>query len=258
MAEDVPLPLAREPVGATIRRLREAQKSSVGAPAYSRFVNRPLGRIIAAFSFRAGLTPNGVTAISAAFSLTAIALLALISPSAWMGVVTAACLIIGYAFDSADGQLARLRGGGSTAGEWLDHMVDATKISALHLAVLVSLYRYFDLGSAGWLLIPIGFVIVSNTTFFGMILTEQLRRDKGVSKPVDAPASLIRAILVVPTDYGLLCLIFVLLGAHTAFITCYTVLFAGNVVFTVKWIKWFRDMQQLDANIVATPGQQLH
>ena len=51
-------------------------------------------------------------------------------------------LVVGYAFDAADGQLARLRGGGIIAGEWLDHMVDAIKVASLHLAVLVGLYRF--------------------------------------------------------------------------------------------------------------------
>lgn len=90
--------------------------------------------MIAAAAFQAGLTPNIVTLISATLTFTALALVALVEPSAWLGVGLALLLALGYAFDAADGQLARLRGGGSASGEWLDHMVDATKISCLHLA----------------------------------------------------------------------------------------------------------------------------
>ena len=122
-----------------------------------------------------GLTPNAVTGISALLSFSAIAVLALVPPAWWIGLLVAVLLVLGYAFDSADGQVARLRGGGSSAGEWLDHVVDAVKIAALHLAVLVGAYRFFDLGSRGWLLIPIGFVLVANVTFFGMILNDLLR-----------------------------------------------------------------------------------
>ena len=56
------------------------------------------------------LTPNMVTAISAFFSFAAIAFLALVQPSVWLGLAVCLGLVLGYAFDSADGQLARLRG----------------------------------------------------------------------------------------------------------------------------------------------------
>ena len=54
--------------GEALRDLQAAQKSSKGAPAYSRFVNRPLGRRFAAAAYRLGATPNVVTAVSACFS----------------------------------------------------------------------------------------------------------------------------------------------------------------------------------------------
>ena len=111
-------------------------------------------------AFHAGLTPNMVTALSAAFTGTGIALLALVRPSLPMGLAVTACLVVGYALDAADGQLARLRGGGSPAGEWLDHMVDAVKASSLHLAVLIGFYR-FGTGEAEWLLlVPVGYCVV--------------------------------------------------------------------------------------------------
>jgi phosphatidylglycerophosphate synthase len=233
-----------ESIATTVRRLASVQKSSAGAPAYSRWVNRPLGRVLAAASYRVGLTPNGVTISSAAWSFAAIAVLALAPARWWVGVFVALALIIGYAFDSADGQLARLRGGGSAAGEWLDHMVDATKISALHLAVLISLFRFFDLSSAGWYLVPMAFVVIGNSTFFGFILTDQLRRQHGRPSERGYP-SRIRSLLAIPTDYGLLCLSFLLLGGHTLFLTVYCFLAAANALFCAKWIKWFRDMTRL-------------
>jgi hypothetical protein len=98
----------------TLRRLAGAQKPpAAGSPAYSRFVNRRLGRLLAATCHRLGLTPNQVSMVSAAFSATGIVLVALVRPTVAWSVAISAALVLGYAFDSADGQVARLRGGGS-------------------------------------------------------------------------------------------------------------------------------------------------
>lgn len=125
-----------------LTRLGSAQKGAArSAPAYSRFVNRRLGRVLAAAAHRAGLSPNQVTAVSAVHTFTAIALLALLAPSGWLGVLVSVLLVLGYAWDSADGQVARLTATGSPAGEWLDHVVDSVKVVALPVAVAVGLLR---------------------------------------------------------------------------------------------------------------------
>jgi len=211
------------------------------------YVNRRLGRWAAAAAFSAGLTPNAVTAISATFSLVAIVVIALVS--GWAAAVAAPLLAAGYFLDSADGQLARLRGGGSPAGEWLDHMVDSVKITTLHLAVLIHLWRFTDL-DRGWLLVPMGFLVVAVTLFFAQLLNEQLRRN---AKPTDAPAPIekaapISAVLKLPHDYGVLCWIFVLLGAPTTFLAAYTFLFVFNAGYlALALLKWYRDMRTLPA-----------
>lgn len=245
----VPLIAASSSYREVVHALAAAQKPVKGAPAYSRFVNRRLGRLIAAQAFRSGLVPNTVTAISAVFSFAAIFLLALVRPSIWLGLTVFLCLVIGYAFDAGDGQLARLRGGGSPSGEWLDHMIDATKISSLHLAVLISAYRFMDVPRPV-LLIPIGFTVVAAVMFFGMTLNDQLRRqhEARTGRAVErGTTSLVRSLLVVPTDYGLLCLIFLLLGAPHLFLWVYGVIFVGNLGFMVlAAFKWFNDMKVLD------------
>ncbi len=241
-------------VGQALRALAAAQKSSKGAPAYSRFVNRPMGRVLAALAFRAGLTPNMVTAVSALFTFSGIAVIALVSPTVWTGVLVAACLVLGYGFDAADGQLARLRGGGSPEGEWLDHMVDSVKISSLHLAVAIGLYRFSDLGR-GWLLVPLGFAVVAAVSFFGMILNDQLRRQftARTGRPVArGGTSGLRSLLVLPTDYGLLCVVFLTWGAIRVFVPIYTVLFAASAGYLLlAAVKWFRDA----ANLVEQPDR---
>lgn len=234
----------------TVRRLGAAQKRAArGSPPYSIYVNRPIGRYLAAAAYRAGLTPNAVTAISAAFTFTAIGVLAAAPPSWWVGALVWLLLAVGYAFDSADGQVARLRGGGSPAGEWLDHVVDCVKLSSLHLAVVVTAFLHFDLPTA-WLLVPMGFTVVAAASFFAMILNDLLKARYGAPTSLDSAApggrSPIRSLAALPTDYGVICFVFLLLGWPSAFATVYTLLFVANLGYlALALVKWFRDMVAL-------------
>jgi phosphatidylglycerophosphate synthase len=233
-----------------MQRLGSAQKSAKGAPAYSRFVNRRLGRHLAAVAYAAGLVPNQVTAISAAFSFAAIVLVATVDPTWPIAVLISALLVLGYAWDSADGQVARLRGGGSIAGEWLDHMVDCVKILSLHLAVLVSLYRFADLDHAAYLLIPAGYTLVASAYFFGWLLTDQLRRSAGAAPATPVPdatrPSVLRSLLVLPGDFGLLCLVFLTFAWTSAFLTLYGTLMVLNAAFLlIGMTRWYRDLRMI-------------
>jgi phosphatidylglycerophosphate synthase len=233
----------------TIRQLSAAQKGAQGAPAYSRFVNRRLGRVLAAVAYRFGLTPNTVTALSACCTATAIALVALVSPSWAVGAGVTALLVVGYALDAADGQLARLRGGGSPAGEWLDHMVDSAKTSSLHLAVLIGAYRFGTVERGPLLLVPLGYCVVASVLFFGTMLNEALRERHGAptrAQRTDARPGVLRSLLVVPTDYGLLCWVFLLSGAPALFFGAYSLLFAGTAAYLLlACAKWFREIGRL-------------
>jgi phosphatidylglycerophosphate synthase len=244
---------------AALRKLKAAQKSSKGAPAYSVYVNRPLGRIFAAAAFQVGLTPNQVTYISAAFTFAGIIALATLPATWWVGLLVGLLLILGYALDAADGQLARLRGGGSSTGEWLDHMIDSAKISSLHLAVLIMAARNFDLPSQWWLLVPMVFGVVSAVHFFGMILVDQLVRlhlaEHNLPTPPKAAGTPVRTLMKIPTDYGVLCLVFVLLGWPLVFFAGYTLLAVGTTGYLLLILrKWYRDVANLDTRAV-TPAR---
>ena len=217
-------------------------------------VNRPLGRVFAAAAFRFGLTPNQVTAVSAVSTFVGIVLLATAPVTWWVGLLVSALLAVGYALDSADGQLARLRGGGSLTGEWLDHMIDAAKISSLHLAVLIMAARSSLLPGGGWLLVPMIFVVASSVHFFGMILVEQLHREHRARYGLVAPERQygvwsLRSVLKAPTDYGILCWVFVLVAVPWLFGLAYAVLALGTTAYTVLVCrKWFREVRELDRN----------
>lgn len=231
-----------------LAELRSRQKTSKGAPAYSRFVNRPLGRRLAALAHVAGLSPDQVTVLSAIASFTGIALVAFATPTVGVAIAVGLLLVLGYALDSADGQVARLSGGGSPAGEWLDHVVDAIKLAALHLAVVVAWYRNFDVPEA-MLLVPLGFLAVQSVLFFAMVLTDALRRaargqrehflaDQGSS-------STLYSLAVVPTDYGLMCLLFFTFAWREGFLVGYTLLGLAMAGFALLALpKWYLELRR--------------
>jgi phosphatidylglycerophosphate synthase len=229
--------------------LASAQKSSKGAPAYGRYVNRPLGRVFAALAFVTGRTPNQVTVVSACFTYSAIVLIAAVRPQAWVSLLVLIGLVVGYALDAADGQLARLRGGGSTAGEWLDHTVDALKIGILHLAVAINWFRFEDWPSR-WLLVPLGYQAVATVQFFSILLMDQLRRaHRGRSGGTAAPAtsSPLYSLAVIPTDYGLLCVVLGTMFLSEFFRAIYTALFVCNLGFMMLALpKWYREVGRFD------------
>jgi hypothetical protein len=142
-----------------------------------------------------------------------------------------------------------LRGGGTPAGEWLDHVIDCAKIASLHLAVLIAGFRFFDLPT-GWLLVPLGYSAVATVMFFAMTLNDQLRRNhrpNGQQTSVAARPSTLRSVLVIPTDYGLFCLVFLVWGLREVYAVIYGLLFIANAAFLALALpKWFRDMRALE------------
>ena len=233
---------------ANLAALEAAQKPSVGTPAYSRYINRPAGRRVAAAVHLIGMTPNVATAISASLSGLAILLIAGLEPSAWLGVLIAALLAGGYVMDSVDGQLARLRGAGSVSGEWLDHTVDCFKTSMLHLAVLVSFLRFAPWDSSAVLLIPIGYEVVQVVTYFGLIVVPMMRKIHGVTARTAAgPENPWRKWLILPADYGVTCLIFILFGWQTGFLAAYTAQFlVAGALLALALVRWWGELRALD------------
>lgn len=231
-----------------MHRLSAAQKSNRGAPGYSRWINRPAGRFLAATAFKIGLSPNQVTLGSAAMSLLGITLVAILPATLATGCTVAILLTVAYALDSADGQLARLRGTGSAGGEWLDHVVDCVKSVTIHLAVLICWFTNIDFISSLWLLIPLAYCVQSVTWFFSITLTEQLlsqsgrRKSKSAANPREqAPAA--RSLAMLPVDYGVLCLSFFLLGYPHIFVAVYTILAVVNVAYLgLAMVRWYRSL----------------
>lgn len=205
-----------------LQLLNTAQKPGYGVPAYTRWVNRRLGRLAAAAAASRGISANGVTVVSAACSLAAIVCLAIAPASPWLGMSIAVLLAAGYALDSADGQVARLTGSSGPAGEWLDHVVDCVRVPAIHLAVLVGIWQAGVLPAwTSW--IPLAYALTSAGHFMSQILAEQLL--KGRADNSESPAGPLRSWLLLPTEMGTLCWVFVLWGNPQLFIGAYGALF---------------------------------
>ncbi|MGO3152263.1 MAG: CDP-alcohol phosphatidyltransferase family protein [Galactobacter sp.] len=210
-----------------LRSLDGAQKSGAGVPAYMRWVNRRAGRVIAAGAGRMGLTPNMVTGISALLSGLGLVLVIVFEPHVWTGVLAALLLAAGFAFDSADGQLARLTGAGGPAGEWLDHVVDAIRTPTVHLCVAAAMLLYRE--DLRWAVIVAAcFAVLSVGQFMSQILAEQLAKQRGAR--AEEGNGKLKSWILLPNDTGTLCWMFVLWGAPAVFCVGYALLFALNLL----------------------------
>lgn len=213
----------------TLSRLNAAQKPGVGVPAYTRWVNRRVARVFAAGAVAVGITPNGVTALSALTSIIAIAILLYFPPTFLIGLLAAFLFALGYALDSADGQVARVTGNSSPAGEWLDHVVDAMRTPAMHLAILVGFIKYpASWPITGWQLwwLPLAFSVLMTGHFMSQILAEQLRKKHAVKEP--SSGGNLRSFVNLHMDSGTFCWLFILWGTGWGFFVAYGLLFLAN------------------------------
>ncbi len=87
----------------------------------------------------------------------------------------------------------------------------------LHSAVLISFYRFDAFSNELVLLVPLAYVCMSSVLFFGLILIDQLRRRHGGAQtPNERGDSVVKSLLIAPTDYGILCLVFLTFGTAVA------------------------------------------
>jgi phosphatidylglycerophosphate synthase len=212
----------------TLRRIHtelgRTQKPGAGVAVYTRWVNRPLGRAAATVAVRWGVGATTVTVVSALLSYGAIGAMVWVRPSPASSVLVALTLLAAYVLDSSDGQIARVTGTASHAGEWLDHVVDVSRHVAFHVAVLLSIARFADLPQSA-LLVPAVFAIAVTTRFFAQILAEQLRTGQAPGHD----AGTLRSLLQLPVDTGVMSMTVALMPWTTTFMSVYSAL-AGCAV----------------------------
>lgn len=241
-------------------RLAAAQKPPHGVAAWSRFINRPLGRHIAAMAYRIGLSPNQVSIVSALLTFSGIAIIALSELRPLTSVLVGILLVAGYAVDSADGQVARLTGTSSVLGEWLDHTFDCLKTASVHLAVVVHMYRFIEPDHRWTYLVPLAYSVVAVELFFGQILMDQLRRaaHQGTRGPQTGSTSVLGSLARLPFDYGLLAAVLGLMYWWDVFFVLYSVLLLGTtaalLVALSRWVRMLRSMDTTARAQRATSG----
>lgn len=225
------------------QRLAAAQKPGDGVPAYLRWVNRRAGRFLAACAYGLRATPNTVTVVSFLFSLLGLVVLVTAPVAVWTGVLVAVLLALGFALDSADGQLARLYGVSSSAGEWLDHVADAFRAPMFHAAVVLAVIWKVD-GYSWLVVVALIWCMVTAGQFLSQILAESMVRKAGRTP---TRGGTLRSFVLLPTDTGVQCWMFALWGVLPLFATVYTVLAVIAVAHSaVSLRRRFRDLTALD------------
>lgn len=242
-----------------LAELRFAQKPGHGVPAYTRWVNRGLARGVAARCATWGWSANLVSAVSAVVSFAALLLLLLLPPHPTTGFLVAVLLATGYLLDSADGQVARVTGTGSMAGEWLDHVIDAARTPAIHLGVAAGFVHMYGPGAWQWS-IPLLYCVVSASHFMSQILAEQLLRPTRIKfpQPEDRRSgqqpisgrSTARSFVMLHTDTGIICWMFIAWGFPPLFLMLYVLMFAANTVTaTISLVRKFRSLQTVGGRL---------
>lgn len=212
-----------------LQRLDSAQKPGAGVPAYTRWVNRRVARVFAASFSRIGATPSMVSVLSIVFTglgLAAFLVLQPVSP-ALAGLSAAVLLAVGYALDSADGQLARLQGSSSLQGEWLDHTLDAIRLPAVHLVVAVA---FLGVGLPVLAVAAAAFSVLASASFLSQNVGGLLRDGARVER---TEVRRLQSWILLPTDPGVLCWVFALWAVLPLFTACYLALLAANAAHVV-------------------------
>jgi phosphatidylglycerophosphate synthase len=175
------------------------------SPFWSWLIFEPVGGALAWLFARLQVTPAVVTVLGGVSGVAGAATLA-VAGSAGDLVVAAALLLLAYAFDCADGQLARATGRAGPPGAWLDVTVDAVVLAFVSAAVLVALLAD-DTPPLLALLIAGGFGAARTASLFTSSLVRSTE-DGGMK--LDGVAALARAVFVAMIDtpwvYLLLCM----------------------------------------------------
>ena len=112
---------------------------------------RPIGLRIARVCLPTAISPDQVTLLSLIVGLVAGHLL--FYNSVALNALGVALFVVSDIFDSADGQLARMRGTSTRFGKILDGLSDGVRFLNLYLHLIA---RLIVAGTAWWLVVPLG------------------------------------------------------------------------------------------------------
>nr|WP_231956820.1 MULTISPECIES: CDP-alcohol phosphatidyltransferase family protein [unclassified Actinoplanes] len=199
-----------------------------GGGLFSEAVSQRIGSRIAVFAFRRDLSPTLLTIVNLSIGLlTSFVVISAAEAVAdgrvwgWLvGVLALAGWQLAYAFDCADGQLARVTGRSSSAGGRLDVLCDVAVQSAL-VASLAATAKVQEPGTPAWLLSAFA------ATWMVNLVTSVMQGGGQASSMVTSRSLPVRAVKLI-RDYGA---VIAVAGAVLAAAPQLTVWFIG--VFTL-------------------------
>jgi|LSQX01.2.fsa_nt_gb phosphatidylglycerophosphate synthase len=209
---------------ANYENLGSLQKGSRGTPAYTRYINRWFGKVLASLLGCFNVSPNAVSLISGLLTILGFIGFLLFKETTFItSILLVFLLLFAYALDSADGQLARLLKKQSKKGEWLDHTLDAIKIPFGHGVAILFIVQKTN--PADVLIIIYFFLLsLSSARFFSNILKTKLIDYKSKRVKDNKPnEDLLRSLLLLPGDYALFISFFILTFHPRMFFIIYTV-----------------------------------
>ena len=183
-------------------RLRDFLATNRGGGLYSEAVSQRAGSAIALAGYRLGLPPTALSLVNLAFGLGASAVVVALAGRAAAGIVPAwvvgvlALLAwqLAYAFDCADGQLARVTGRVSPAGGRLDILCDIAVQIGL-VAALSAVALAYRPGTPAWL------AAVFAGTWMVNLVTSVMQSGPNAASMVTSRSLPVRLVKLV-RDYG--------------------------------------------------------
>ena len=111
---------------------------------------RPLGLAIARAAMPTRISPDALTGVALVLGLVAGHLCFYDNP--WINAAGVILFVVSDIFDSADGQLARMRGTATRLGKMLDGLADGARFINLYINLML---RLLVSGDPAWLVIPL-------------------------------------------------------------------------------------------------------
>lgn len=202
----------------------------------TRWVSQRIGSVVAASAFRFKVGPNAVTVTGLLIMLVACVPYVLgDAPADW--ILAAVLWQIGFAFDCADGQLARATGTTGPFGAWLDVACDHVRLSAQVLAVLLVFIRA---GVTSGLAFGVAFVLLAGLSVYLHTATVIKVGHASAELPDSGAAGLGRTVLRTLLDSPLFFLVLCLLRPWPCGLLAYCVVFGLLVLFRGGAVGYFR------------------
>ena len=226
------------------RKLYNSQKKGAGTPAYTRFVNRWLGRLLASFLASFKISPNSVSLLSGIITFISFIMFLVIDEIKFANsLILVFFLYFAYALDSADGQLARLLNRQSKQGEWLDHTLDAIKIPLSHGVAIFFIYKHKAI-NVEWIIFYIIILSFASAIFLSGILKSKLiSKNEFLRDENNEKNSIVRSFLTLPLDFGILISLFLFSFNPNWFIIIYSIWGLIFIFYSILLlIKYWREL----------------